>query len=109
MAQAPGTASTQNSLLLNFSAAQTAGSIIHIQNSSGSGILTFTPSKRYQSIAFSSPEIIRGSTYNVYLGGRSTGTVTDGLYENGIYTPGTKYTSFTVSGTVTTIGSSIRF
>ncbi len=109
MAQAPGTTSTQNSVLVNFSAAQAAGSLIHIQNSSGSGILTFAPSKRYQSLAFSSPELIRGSAYNVYLGGSSTGTVTDGLYENGICTPGSRYTSFTVSGAVTTIGNSIRF
>ena len=109
MAQAPGTTSAQNSVLVNFSAAQAAGSLIHMQNSSGSTILTFAPSKRYQSFAFSSLELIRGSTYNIYLGGSSTGTVTDGLYENGIYTPGTKYTSFTVSGTVTTIGNSTRF
>ncbi|MGE0087162.1 MAG: carbohydrate-binding domain-containing protein [Desulfococcaceae bacterium] len=104
MAQAPGTTSTQNSLLLNFNAAQQAGSLIHIQTG-GQGILTFAPAKKYQSIAFSSPELARGYSYDVYLGGSSTGTVSDGLYENGTYTPGIKYTSFTVSGTVTTIGN----
>jgi len=66
--------------------------------------LTFAPSKTYQSVAFSSPELTTGSSYNVYVGGTSTGTVKDGLYQDGIYTPGTKYTSFTVSGVVTNLG-----
>ena len=72
-----------------------------LQNEDGREILTFVPTKSYQSIAFSSPELIKDSTYNVYYGGSSTGTVTDGLYQGGTYTPGTKYTSFTISGVVT--------
>jgi len=44
-----------------------------------------------------------GSTYDVYYGGLSTGTVYDGLYEDGTYTPGTKYTSFTISSIVTNV------
>jgi len=103
MAQAPGTTSTQNSLLLTFNSAKAAGTLVHIRNSSGSGILTFAPSKMYQSVAFSSPELVKGSTYNVYYGGSSIGTVTDGLYANGTYTPGTNYKTFTVSNVVTTI------
>jgi hypothetical protein len=106
MAQSPGNTSTQNSLLLNFNVSQQAETIIHIQTSEGKGILTFAPSKTYQSVAFSSAELITGSTYHVYLGGSSTGTVNNGLYQNGIYTPGNLYTTFTISTTVTTIGSS---
>jgi hypothetical protein len=102
MAQAPGTSSTQNVLLANFTA-RTAGTLVSIQNSSGQGILTFAPAKTYQSIAFSSPELLRGSTYNIYFGGSATGTVSDGLYQNGTYTGGTQYTSFTVSSVVTTL------
>ncbi|MEZ4525593.1 MAG: carbohydrate-binding domain-containing protein [Desulfobacterales bacterium] len=105
MAQAPSTSSSQYSVLLNLNSARTAGTLFHIQTSTGNEILTFAPSKRYQSIVFSFPELTRGSTYDVYLGGTSSGTVTDGLHENGIYTPGSKYTSFTVSGAVTTIGA----
>jgi len=101
MAQAPGTSSTQYTAFLNMRSAQQAGTLIHIQTQQGSGILTFAPAKAYQSIVFSSPELTKGSTYNHYLGGGSTGTATDGLYENGTYTPGTKYTSFTVSSIVT--------
>ena len=49
MAQAPGNASTQNSLLLNFNSSRQAGSLVHIQSSAGKGILTFAPTKTYQS------------------------------------------------------------
>ncbi len=105
MAQAPGATSSQNSLLMNFNTSQRAGSLVHIQTADGRGILTFAPSKTYQSIVFSSPELIKGSAYNVYLGSSSSGTPTDGLYQGGTYTPGTKYSSFTVSGVVTKAGN----
>ncbi|MEZ4525586.1 MAG: hypothetical protein R2941_06665 [Desulfobacterales bacterium] len=103
MAQAPGTSSTQNSLLLSFSSTKTAGTLVHIRNSSGIGILTFAPSKTYQSVAFSSPDLKTGSGCSIYYGGSSTGTVKDGLYANGTYTPGTLYKTFTVSTVVTNI------
>jgi hypothetical protein len=103
MAQAPGTSSTQNSLLLNLSSAKQAGTIIHIQTSAGTEVLTLSPSKTYQSVVFSSPELVTGGTFEVYVGGSSTGTFTDSLYQDGSYTPGTKYTNFTVAGIVTSI------
>ena len=48
---------------------------------------------------------IRDREYTVYYGGSSTGTNSDGLYEGGAYTPGTEYTSFTVSSVVTALGN----
>ena len=104
MAQAPGTSSSQNSILVNFNSAQQAGTLIHIQGSNGEDILTFSPTKVYQSIAFSSADIVTGTTYDMYLGGSSTGTATDGLYEGGTYSSGTQYTSLTISGVVTSVG-----
>lgn len=103
MVQAPGSTSTLNSVLLNFNSARQAGTLVHIQTATGNGILTFAPSKAYQSLVLSSPELLAGTAYDVYLGGSSTGTVTDSIYENGSYTPGTKYSTFTVSGVVTTV------
>ncbi|HBL73736.1 MAG: hypothetical protein A2W90_13015 [Bacteroidetes bacterium GWF2_42_66] len=105
MAQAPGTTSTQNSVLINFTSSRSAGTLINIQTSAGKELFTFAAAKSYQSIAFSSPDITKGTTYDVYSGGNSTGTVTDGLYSNGVYSSGTKYTSFTVLGTTTKITS----
>lgn len=72
-------------------------------------ILTFLPKKQVQSIAFSSPALANGVTYDVYYGGSSTGTAHDGLYEGGAHSGGSKLISFTVSSIVTMIGSRSRF
>ncbi len=105
MAMGPSTSSTQNSVMLTYAGTQAAGTLIHIESADGDDILTFAPAKAYQSVVFSSPGLSSGLEYLVYSGGHSSGTSTDGLYSGGTYTPGTEVTSFTVSGTVTTVGS----
>jgi hypothetical protein len=105
MAMAPSQTSSQYSVLIYFESTQPAGTLVHIQNSAGEEILTFAPSKEYQSLAFSSADLVDGETYTIYVGGSSTGTATDSLVQDGTYTPGVQYTSFTVSGMVTTVGS----
>ncbi len=104
MAQAPDDSSTQYALLLNLNTTQRAGTLIHIQGADGKAIVTFSPTKEYQSIAFSSPALVKGATYEVYFGGSSTGTIKDHLYQGGTYSGGTKNTSFTTSSIVTRIG-----
>jgi hypothetical protein len=102
MAQGPSTISTQYSVFVNLNSPQTPR-LVNLQTASGETVFTFRPTKTFQSIVFSSPQLAPGS-YNLYLGGNSTGTPMHGLYEGGTYTPGTKYTSFTISRIVTTIG-----
>ncbi len=106
MAQSASESSTQNSILVNFDQQQTANTIINIQDEAGNNILTYAPAKQFQSIAFSSSSLQTNQTYNIYLGGSSTGTPTNGLYANDTtYTPGNLVTSLTISGTVTTYGN----
>jgi hypothetical protein len=105
MAQAPSMSSTQYSVMHTFPSTQAAGTMIHIETEDGEEILTFVPTKAYQSVVLSSPKLKNGSTYIVYSGGSSTGTVTDGLYSGGTYTAGTEVTSFTISSMVTGAGS----
>jgi len=105
MAMAPSTSSGQNSLLMNLTSTQKAGTIVHIQSSTGTELFTYAPPKNFQSVAYSSPDLVKGSTYDVYIGGTSTGTYSDGLYQDGVYTAGTKYASFTVSSVVTKLGA----
>jgi hypothetical protein len=106
LTQAPGTSSTQYSVLVRFSSALSANSIVHIQDSERNDILTFTPVRNYQSKILSYSNLNLGKTYTIYTGGSSTGSVTDGLYSGGEYSGGTVYESFTVSGIVTTSGAS---
>lgn len=105
MAQAPGTSSTQYSVMANFSSALPAGTMVHIETADGQDILSFTPTKEYQTVVLCSPQLTKGSTYNIYSGGSSTGTAKDGLYTGGTYSGGTKFESFTVSDIVTTVGT----
>lgn len=109
MAQAPDESSSQYALLINFDSMLPAGTLVHIENSEGEDIFTFSPSKQYQSIAFSSPELENGVTYEVFYGGEASGTVTDGLYQDATYSAGTQYTSFTISDVVTRIGNNAGF
>ncbi len=67
MAQAPSTSSTQNSVKINLTQ-QAANTPVYITDSSGSVIVTVTPAKDYASVVISSPKLVKGSTYNVYVG-----------------------------------------
>jgi hypothetical protein len=106
MAQAPSGSSTQYSIIMNYPQVQAAGTLVHLEDSEGNTIATFAPSKNYQAVVITSPEIKNGGTYKLYSGGTSTGTNTDGLYEDGEYKDGTEVVSFTTSSTVTWLNES---
>jgi hypothetical protein len=108
MAEAPGTASEQYVLLYNYDTVRSAGTMIYIVSQDGEQILAFEPSKEYQSIVLSSPDLTKGETYTIYSGGSMNSIETDGLYETGTYTKGTEVYSFTVSSIVTTVGEQSR-
>ena len=105
MAQAPSASSTQYSVVHTFQAPQAGGTIVHLEAQDGQDVLTFVPTKAYQSVVFSAPELANGSTYVFYAGGSSTGTLTDGLYAGGAYTAGTQVASLTISSMVTGEGA----
>ena len=105
MAQAPSTSSTQNSLMINFTAGQAAGTLVHVEDSEGNELVTFEPSKDFQSVVISSPDLVTGETYSIYVGGSTTGTASDGLVQDGTYTPGDLYTSVTIESSVTQVGT----
>jgi len=48
----------------------------------------------------------QGTTYQLYLGGASTGTVKDGVFSGGVYYGGSRRAEFTVSETVTVVRAS---
>jgi len=92
---------TQYSLAPNLGSKQPAGILVQIEAEDGTEILTFAPIREYQSVVYSSSKLKKGSTYNVYVGGSSTGSVVDGVYSGGSYTPGTRSASLTIVEIVT--------
>ena len=109
MAMAPGQASSQNSILVNLDTALQAGTLFQIQNSAGQDILTFAPTKQYQSVVFSSPDLVQGTTYSIFTGGSTTGTIVDSLVQGGTYSGGTQLTSLTLNSVVTQVGQAGGF
>ncbi len=105
MAMTAGSYSTQNAVLVYLPTAQPAGTPVHVQDSAGTEIFTFTPAHDYQSIAFSVPGLVNGDTYIVYTGGSTTAAVTDGLAQGEGYSPGSEAIRFTISSTITTAGN----
>jgi hypothetical protein len=89
MAETPSATSDQPSLVLTFDAAQPAGTIVRIQASDGTNVATFEASKPFQSLVFSSATLVRGTTYDVFVGGSVSGTSVGGLYLDPAYTSGT--------------------
>lgn len=104
MPAAPSRTSAQYSLLANLTSLQTAGTLVHIRAADGTELLTFAPAKDYQSVVFSSPDLVQGASYEIFTGGTSTGVNEDGLYTDGVYTVGTLQASFTVTDAVTQVG-----
>ena len=105
MAQAPSSSSTQNSIKVNLSSTLPAQTLFHLETQAGDALLTFAPAKMYQSVVFSSPELLSGTSGLVYTAGSSSGTSTDGLYTDETYSGGTYLTSFTLSQTITEVGT----
>ena len=102
MAQTPSDSSTQNIINVNLTS-QEANTIVHIESESGEEIITFAPSKSYQSVIVSTPSIKSNETYTVYVGGSSSGTATNGLYSDGTYSGGSEVGSATVSDIITNV------
>lgn len=106
MAQAPSSSSTQRSVKITYSASKTAGTMAHIQaTNTGADIVTWVPSKQYRSLVVSSPALTSGLSCQLYRGGTSTGTLLDGLYTGGVYTPGTLTNTFTTTNIVTNVSA----
>ncbi len=104
MAEAPTEASTQYSIMVNFDETQAAGTIVRVEDETGTPVLTMAPSKKYRSIVLSSPDLKQGATYTVYLGGSMTGVARDTVYSEGTYSGGLECAKLTLDSVVTTSG-----
>ena len=105
MAQSPSASSIQPAIFLGLNQALPASTLINLQTSSGQNLLTYAPSKQFQSVLISSPDLDMGETYSINTGGSSSGEIENNLYLNGAYQPGTQLTKLTVESIVTTYGT----
>lgn len=106
MVQASSDSSTQSAVLMSYSQTQQPGTIVHLEDSEGNNVLSFAPSKNYQSVMISTPDLKKGGSYTLYSGGTSTGSEADGLYTDGNYYGGTKVVAFELANNVTWLSES---
>lgn len=106
MAQGTSDTSTQNTLVMTFPETQKAGTLVRVQDSKGTNIVTFAPAKNYQNVVISSPDLTKDASYVIYSGGTSTGKAVDGLYTGGTYSGGTKFVTFQSTSNVTWVNES---
>jgi hypothetical protein len=108
MTKAMSTSSTQVNLYISSPSLISSSTFLHIQNASGTDVLTFKPKNGGYKFLFSSASLTKGSSYSIYTGGSYTG----GSSNNGLYTGGTysstgaslkKTLTLSTSSTVNTI------
>lgn len=79
-----GSDSTQCSMLVQFDSTVSAGTEVVLKDSDGNTVLSYTPTKNYQSVVLSSADIKTGETYTVTAGSQSkTVEMTDTIYGSG--------------------------
>lgn len=83
MAQNFGTASTQGSILLNFSTG--SKSAVTLTDAQGNVLVSYTPFKTYNSVVISCPGLVQGGTYTVSACGQSSSvTLSSLIYGSGM-------------------------
>ena len=89
--------SNQGAIYLTTGSTYAAGTVIHLETADGDSVLTFETSKEFSVLVFSSPDVVQGATYDVYLDGSADGDSTYGLYASDAYVPGTLVGTVTAS------------
>lgn len=106
MLQTVSESSTQNCIAVVTETYQNAETLFNISDNDGNSILTYKPSKKYNSVVVCSADISEGGIYTVSLGGESTGMDDgNGLYTGGVYAGGTEEGSVTIKNVVSMIGN----
>lgn len=83
MAQNFGSASTQGSILLNYSSG--SKSAVTLTDADGNVLVSYTPSKTYNSVVISCPGLVQGGSYTVSACGQSsTVTLSSLIYGSGM-------------------------
>lgn len=60
--------SEQGSIMYTLNSSKTSGTSVALYNASGDELLSYTPSKAFSTVVFSSPDIVVGETYTLKVG-----------------------------------------
>ena len=82
-------AGSQASIFVTTGETVAGGTVIHIETTAGEGVLTYETQNDFSVIVFSSPDLVAGESYDIYIDGTAEGEDQYGLYADDAYTPGT--------------------
>ena len=85
MAVSPDSGSAQSFVAVSLDSVQAAGTTVQLVNSAGDVVVAFESVKDFQSVVFSSDELVDGESYSVYVGGTASGQIAAGVYSDGDY------------------------
>ncbi|MBL1224660.1 carbohydrate-binding domain-containing protein [Enterococcus sp. BWR-S5] len=103
MAMGVSDSSAQATVGIYFDSTQAANTTINLKDSSGKTLVTFQPTKEFQHLVVSTPELTSGEALTLSSGGTSSGTSLFGLYQDGTYEGGTDLGTLTLSGQMTSV------
>lgn len=109
VAQAPDTTSTQNVIMATLPSAALGGTLCSLVNAAGEALVTYAPTRAFQSIVISTPDIAQGQTYTMIAGGSSTGAAVDGFYTGSSHTGGSVVATIETTGVVIGVGAGGMF
>lgn len=87
MLQRPKQDSKQNTLAVTLGQSIVKDTLVAVLSDAGQELVSFKAKKPFKTLIISSPSLTT-DTYQLYQGGQHSGTLTDGLYVGGQYTPG---------------------
>lgn len=82
----PSEGSTQVSFMYNTQSFQAAGTQVSLLDEDGTVIVSFTPTKVFQAILISTPDLDNSTTYSLCLNGTIDGELVNGYYSNATLT-----------------------
>ena len=95
MAVAPASSSTQGWVAMTFTSSQPAGTVVHIVAADGQVVASFTASKAFTSLVYSSAEISSGASYSVHTRRHGLRRRVGGLVDDGDLSGATAAGTFT--------------
>lgn len=107
MTKAMNTGSTQPGMFIKSGAQIAASGLLHIESAGGTEMVTFKPKNAVYYFHFSSPGLVKGTSYKIYSGGTYTGgSFVGGATGWGMYTGGSYATTGATLKSTNTLSSS---
>ncbi|GEM_PF-336837 len=106
MAMASSDSSKQLGVMMTWQEAQEAGTLIRLQDADGTAVAAAAPSKTFETVFISSPDLKEGTAYTVVTGGKASGEIEHGYYADGSFSGGTDVVTAKLADSVTWLDES---